>query len=1018
MNTGPTGAVIASTTVGTTVGPSISWRAAGRAQRHRDQRGLALLAGLLIVLLFCGITMAAMLNMSLNATVISEHQKVTTRETRAADNALESAINMIRMDPDGQLGNYEACLGEEAVDLPSNRADVSVTATCEKSTRSMAVRDTALGEAPAVRLVGSDGYRTAAVADMVPWKIDCLRPVSISTDCFPWALGMGPANYDSTGADAINAATPSLVHSGGLRIDSSNLSHTLDFASNVIARRGSATMIDPSLKEPALVVAGRFSQGDPGLMSSAEQSCGISDPWHPWNIIGAHIVDMDDPAGRPDCDDPDAAALDDRQEISPRPGLGERFSSFASVPSCSGSVIEFSPGAYGRVQTAAINNLLDGSCPDKVFWFKPASAEVAGNYWFDVDDPSASNDQLRGSLTIADPTARVIFGTPTGGYSAAAAAAAQFPEACDPAATGVEMILSPRSSVRHTAGKVAICDRDGTLSSTNVPAALWQAGSVNSGWQGYPDPATSVTSRTRVSGGITWGNEGIVNEAASWIPDGTSSRRWFECNGILYARCHVDANYHARGIGTKNPDGSPAVEPSEGRVDSLDLIVHAEVDDDNGFSLIGADRVGTLVALYRAGETTPACKVFYPYKQRSMGAGRPLVLAFDLRSRKAQAVPGSDHCADADLTRSDLYGASVDLTIRSQREIYVLGWKTSNIYVDGMELRAGWDLEATTATNVSQFSNPQNLVPTDPFSKSADGRHGGFTLDGCPAFGSCKTGTATVKLSGFDNSVVPWTPVDGNLLAAGVIVTGETTNQVFFTTNSFIDIGDEPDISKRSNIKLTISNLRGTSGSCQVNWPKVPFWGQSIYIDLLDPTNGNCNTLITRSEQLIGATVDLAVYVERNDWGAWVNYGSRIDGVRFSTVTDGDYTRPPAPNLFTIGAGPDADSTFNVFGQVSMPRNDLNLRWVGPAPRTAEGEPVPIGGGNMILAGLGSYVEPDGEAGVVCCSPTAPAERIVNLTATVTRRDGSTREVGRARVVINDDPGEGGGLRIESWSIG
>lgn len=992
----------------------ISHRVDRRDRRVRDQRGLAMIAALLVIMLFAGITMVAMLNMTLNASVISERQKITTRETRAADNALESAINMIRMDPAGQLGSYEDCLGGVPVDLPSNRADVSITATCEKSDRAMAVRDSALGEAPAVQLVGAAGYQPTFLPDSVPWKTDCLRPVSRSTGCFPWALGMGPANYDSTGAAAIAATVPSLLHSGGLRAEGSELRHSLSFASNVIARRGSAVMIDPSLGEPAMVVAGRFSQGDQGTMASSDNACGISDPWHPWHIVAAHIVDMDDQAGRPDCGDEDAAALDDRLEITPRPGLGEQFESFATVPACSGSVIEFSPGAYGRTQTAALNRLFDGSCPNKVFWFKPAAADIAGNYWFDVDDPTAPNPQLRSSLVIADPTARIIFGTPTGGFSTAAAASAEFPQACDPAAAGVEVIFSPRTSVRHTAGKVSICDRDGTLSSTNVPAALWQAGSVNSGWQGYPDPATSGTSRTRVSGGITWGAEGMDNEGASWIPDGSYSQRWFQCNGVLYAKCHVDANYHARGIGTKNPDGSAAPEPSEGRVDSLDLIVDAEVDDDVGFSLIGQDRVGTLVALYRAGETAPACKVYYPYKQRSMGAGRPLTLAFDLRSRKAQAVPGFDHCADAELTRSDLYGAGVDLTIRSQRVIFILGWQTSRIYVDGMELRAGWDLEAAGATNVSQFNNPQNQLPADSFSKSVDGSHGGMTLT-CGTW-SCPTGTGQVKLTGFDNAVVPWTPTDGNLLAAGLIVTGETTEQNFFTKGSFFDIGGQPNIADHSNITLTVSNLRDTTGSCTVNWPKVPFWGQSIYIDLLDPANGNCNTLITRSEQLMGATVDLSVYVQRD--GGSRTFGSRIDGVRFSTVTDGDFTRPLAPNLFTIGGGPDHDSTFNVFGQVSMPRNDLNIRWAGPAPRTAEGEPVAIGGGNMILAALGSYVEPDGEAGVVCCSPTAPAERIVNLTATVNRRDGSSRVAGQARVVINDDPDDSTGVRIESWSIG
>ena len=108
-----------------------------------------------------------------------------------------------------------------------------------------------------------------------------------------------------------------------------------------------------------------------------------------------------------------------------------------------------------------------------------------------------------------------------------------------------------------------------------------------------------------------------------------------------------------------------------------------------------------------------------------------------------------------------------------------------------------------------------------------------------------------------------------------------------------------------------------------------------------------------------------------------------------------------------------AGSSLNVFGQVSMPRNDLNIRWNGPSPVDAEGESVAIGGGNMILSALGSYVAPGGEAGVVCCSPTRPAERIVDLVATI---DGNIE--GRARVVVSDVGGPGSGLRIEDWEIG
>lgn len=974
-----------------------------------------------IMVLFAGVTLAALMTMTLTTSQISETQKLSTREVRAADNALESAVNLIRMDPAGELGNFDDCLGGTPIDLSTNNRTVTVTATCEESDRAMPVRDSALGAAPSVQLVGADGYRGSFTADSVPWKVDCLRPIAKTTACFPWSYGMSPANYDATGSAALSTAAPSLVHSGGVQAAGSTLNQTLHFASNVSVRRGAAAVIDTASASPAINVTGRYAQGDLGLLGTSTLRCGLSTAGHVWNVLAARIVDADEAAGTPECGDGTAAGLSDRLEIAPRPGLGEIFNVFATVPSCTGgpgTVLEFQPGAYGKAQTQKINDLLDGSCPNHTFWFRPASATVAGNYWFDVDDTTHTERAMWNSLIIADPSAKVIFGTPAGGLSAAAAGSATFPAACNAEAAGVEVILSPRTSLRHTGGRVAMCDRDGTLSTTNVPAALWQAGSTNSGWQGHPDPAISTVTRSKISSGITWGDEGTSDAAGSWRPGGGESHSWFECNGFLYANCQMDVTYSARDIGTTNVDGSAKAAPSPGRVDTLDLIVNAEVEDDNGFSLVSNGQVGSLIAVYRAGESTPACQVYFPFKQRSMGAGQRLVLAYDLRSLKAQAVPGQTHCRDAALTREQLHGSRVDLTIRQQRSIYVLGWKTSNVYVDSIELRSGWDLEPTSVDSSTGWSDAGNLLPDNEFASASDGDHAGFTLK-CGTFSGCPTATRTVTLGKFDNTVVPWSPSSGTLRAAGVIVTGETTNQNWFAGGSFYDIGGEPDVSRYSKMTATLSNLRDVpGGSCTASWNKVPFWGQSVYLNLLDPAvAGSCSSVLTSAEQLIGASVSLQVYLERNQWGSGADFGVRIDSVRLSTVTDGEYTHPKLPNLITVGDGPSDDSSFNIYGQVSMPRNDLNIRWNGPSPRNAEGEPVPLGGGNMILNGLGSYVGPEGEAGVICCSPTKPAERIMTLTASVTRGS-STRVAGEARILVSDSAGPGAGLWVQDWRIG
>lgn len=995
----------------------------------RNQSGFVLMTAMAIIVLLAGVTLVALTSMTLTSSRISETQKLSTREVRAADNALESAINLIRMDPNAELGNYDDCLGGSPIDLSTNARDVTVTATCEESERAMPVRDNALGAAPAVQLVGADGYRSIDTADDVQWQTDCLLPTSRSTGCFPWALAMGPVNYNATGSAGISALTPSLVHSGGIRPSGSDLNHTLQFASNVQARRGAAAAVDPATGSPAVNVTGEYTQGDLGLLGDASLPCGASTEGHVWNLLAARIVDAAGADSRPVCQDATTAALSDRLEIAPRPGLGEQFTSFATVPACSGSVIEFQPGAYGKAQTQAINNLLDGSCPNKVFWFRPSSATVAGNYWFDVDDTTNADRNLWNSLIISDPTAKVIFGTPTGGLTTAAAQAATFPAACDAEASGVEVILSPRTSLRHLAGKVAICDRDGTLSTTNVPAALWQAGSVNSGWQGYATPATSDVTQVRRTSGISWswGSSGSENKTNSWRPDGNSSRSWAECKAVgIATTCDFDTIVQARGIGLLDLAGQARPAPAAGRVESLMVIMKAQVDDDDGFNLYKEDSsFGTTVTFTKAGAGSPTCAVYFPYKQKRMGAAQPLTLAFDLKSAKGQAVDNVAHCKDvADLSRTDLHGSSVDVQIRQRRNIPIdigIGTYRAEVSVDSVELRAGWDLQPTGATAGSGWSGATNLVPASPFASSSDHQHGGFSLSGCGWTGSCPAETREVTLTGFDNSVNPHAPVSGTLRAAGLIVTGETTTDNWFANNSFYDRGGAPDISEHSNFTAYITGLRDApSASCSINWSKVPFWGQSIYLDLLENRTGNtCVGVITNAEQLIGAQVRLAVYVRRNGTTlGGATYGTRIDGVQLSTVTDGDVTHPRVPNLITIGDGPGDDSSFNIYGQVSTPRNDLNIRWNGPSPRSAEGDPVPVGGGNMILNGLGSYVGPDGEAGVICCSPTQPADRIVNLVATVDRGNGNTRIAGEASVVVSDSGGAGAGLTVLDWRIG
>ena len=982
------------------------------------QNGFALIGALFVVIGIAGVALIALMTMTLSFSKISVIENAKAREVRAADNALDSAINMMRMDPAGLLGTPDNCIDPAGVDFASNERVVTVTATCEASPQLIRTDAVSSPTAPALQLVGPNGYQSGdSFADTVHWDNECLLGNPALGSCAPWVLGIGSSNYTAHAPTEFAAARPSLIHVAD--DDPSDLPKTLTVGADLLARRGSATMIPPSGVSPAVRVAGNYQQADLGLFApQGPIDCGIGTTGHPWNVVAAQIADNDDPLGVPTCGSgaTAAAALDERAELGSPPGFGDTFTTFAPTPTCSagsGGVVQLAPGAYGKAQTAALNQLLGGTCPKRTFWFKPVNASTPGSYWFDVDDPTNPSRDLWNSLIISDPTVRVIFGTPAGGFSASAAGSAVFPAACDATGAGVEIELSERTTIRHLAGQVAVCDRSTSAATNGVPAALWQAGNGDGGWNGVPNAAQSQMSVTWDTSWIAFDSNFFNGAGNAWAVDGNVASAGYSCTFVIYGTCGMDVTTQARNF--QMPGGPTA---PVGRLNSLDLVMRARAISDVGFSLsfYGSGNVGTRVSFYRPGASSPSCGGYFPYLPDSRNSSY-MNLAIDLLSPVAQGIAGLPRCRDVSppLTRADLAGAGVDVVQRIASSAVTLFTTVNNrIDIDGLELRAGWDLKPTSATGGAGWNNASNILTTD-------GLHSGYTLSGCPFLGSCATATRSVQINGFDNLTSPHVPVPGGtpLLEAGVIVTGETTNQNFFTNGSFYDLNGEPDISQGSWMRVTVNNMRDTpSGSCQAYWPRVPFWGQGVYLDLLDSSvAGSCSSVLTNAEQLIGASATLEVHVERNSWGAYVDYGTRIDSVRLSTVTGGQYSRPRAPMVVTLGDGPSDNSSFTIFGQASMPRNDLNVRWNGPVPVDAAGEPSAIGGGNMILSGLGSYVAPGAEAGVICCSPTKPAERIVDLTATVPDPVGGTKVVGTARVVISDVGGPGAGLTIEEWSI-
>ncbi len=112
---------------------------------------------------------------------------------------------------------------------------------------------------------------------------------------------------------------------------------------------------------------------------------------------------------------------------------------------------------------------------------------------------------------------------------------------------------------------------------------------------------------------------------------------------------------------------------------------------DRGFTFYSSGKIGTEIKFYRAtNPSTVACAVYFPYIPDSIGHLRP-TLAYDLMSPVADQVGSTPRCKDVGLTRQDLEGAGVDVSFRLNKNVsFGFGTYTNRIFLDGLELQAGW----------------------------------------------------------------------------------------------------------------------------------------------------------------------------------------------------------------------------------------------------------------------------------------------------------------------------------------
>lgn len=393
---------------------------------------MTVLASIAVTSLLIG----ALFGLMITTMRITAAQERNAREDRAADAAIETAINRMRTEPcvpsDPADPGAVPYLGDQVYDQQTGGTgdDVSVDVFCRSTGGFGASSDQ-------VRIVG-DGY-----AGAMQWTTDCASNAS-AVGCLPW----GAAGTSAPSGSA--ASSVSMVHGGP---------EALEFSSGVSVRTGAAALRNPTTKRPAIRVGGEYNQGSAGVLSGSGDPCGLlsGDP-------GADAGLVEDSDALPSCDQQAARDLD-RHPTSAAGLVAPAI--VPALPSCSGAVVRFTEGTYDSALTAAVNAMTDGSnpaCRNKTFHFEP------GIYSFD------------GRLGFGDGGSYYVFGAPSswspgaGVQADAALAGRKDARLCSVEQSGASLVLSATSSLVHQAGRVAICPNRPSAGAAHP--AVYQVSSV------------------------------------------------------------------------------------------------------------------------------------------------------------------------------------------------------------------------------------------------------------------------------------------------------------------------------------------------------------------------------------------------------------------------------------------------------------------------------------------------------------------------------------------------------------
>lgn len=296
---------------------------------------------------------------------------------------------------------------------------------------------------------------------------------------------------------------------------------------------------------------------------------------------------------------------------------------------------------------------------------------------------------------------------------------------------------------------------------------------------------------------------------------------------------------------------------------------------------------------------------------------------------------------------------------------------------------------------------------------------------------------------------------------AGLLVAGDSTckyMEIFWNGGS--DCDHDNDIANGPNTRLRVRLMSGGGQVCAAEYRRIPEFNETRYLDLFASAGGNvlsnsCRGWLMqnggrKNADLVGKDLFVDLIMEKRslldifNWPPWkyeFEYCTRLldckwwgyDLDRISLVTTSGESDPenafPGPRSpmrvtsnfafnQTQNGQPNPNyphrARFSMYGPLSLPASDLNIRWSGPA------SPKPIVSGfaangsnpvrTMAVRGIGSDTRPAVNdfvptTGIACCAEARPGERVVILRAWIGRLPGQPfdpdqlRSVAKVRII-------------------